>query len=1254
MRFRVAFAAASILVVSHVCLGQGVPEPTAQLAVPVPKVVQSSTRIGHSDPNRLLHVSLSLPVANEAGLQSYADAVSDPKSPNYRKFLTPEEIGVEYGVPLRKLEDVKDYLAASGFRIQLVAKNRLNILADCTVAQAEAAFHTTINDYRALSNAPGNENYFAFSTPLRTPAAVAPYILDVSGLESFTKPQARSTMSATQTRTLYNLASMYAGGLHGEGRNIAISNWDGFRLTNVPLYYTQYGLPAPAGGVGSNITVVAISGGAGGGTAQGEGDLDIQMVLGMAPLCNFTIYDGGSSDLIGVLTREANDNIADVISESWGWSLGASTATAAHNIHLAMTAQGITYMAASGDSGTTLEPYSYPDYDPEVLMVGGSSATVDANGNRTAEVGWNSGGGGWSNNTATFNVLPSWQRATGVPTTINHRLVPDIALHASGTQTSGAGAYYFYRSGSLTGGYLGTSFASPVFAGMLAVCEQKVISLGGLPANGSGQQRFGRIQDLLYSQNMRSDVWLDLTSGANGTLPSGAASTAAVGWDFVTGLGAIDIGAFAATQAGNLPDFTINASPASQTVGRGYATSYTVNTTAINSFSGAIALTVTGLPTGAVATFTPTTITGAGTSTLGITTLATTPTGTYTLTIKGTSGVTVHATTVKLVVNVPDFTISATPSSQTVVQGSPGNYTVNTTAINSFAGAIALTVTGLPTGAAATFTPASITGAGSSALSVTTNSTTPGGTYTLTIKGACGTQSHSANVTLVVNVPDFTIGATPASQTVIRPTAAPYTVTTTSINTFSGPVALTVTGLPSGATATFSPTTISGAGSSTLTVTPGSNTPQGTFTLTIKGTSGTQVHTVAVKLFVNVPDFTVAATPSTQTVVQGSSGTYTVNTTSYYSFSGSIALTVSGLPTGAGASFSPASITGAGSSTLTVTTSGATPGGTYSLTVKGTSGSQNHSATIQLVVKVPDFTIAATPASQTVISGSGASYTVSTTSLYTFSGPVALSVSGLPAGAGATFTPTTIGGAGSSTLAVTTGSNTPAGTFTLTVTGTSGTLTHTTAVKIVVNVPNFTIAATPASQSVVQGSGTSYAISTTSINTFSGSVALSVSGLPAGAGATFTPASITGAGSATMDVTTAVSTPYATYTLTITGTSGAITHTTTVKLVVTSIIPPDFSLTSNPMSQTVARGTGTSYQVGVPSLYGFTGMVAMTITGLPPGAGASFNPASVRGGTSTTLVVNTSSSTAAGTYTLTITGKSGALIHTMTITFIVQ
>lgn len=530
--------------------------------VVVPGAVHRSLKVGHSNPNRLLHVSVSLPYGDPAGMQAFADSVSNPRSSMYRQYITPEEVGKRFGLSSDKVQAVADYLKSQGMKINLVSKNRLSILADCTSGQAEKAFGTVINDYQANDpHEPGNPNFYAFSSQLTVPSSIAPFIQDVSGLESYTKPKMMA-LTPSQTRTLYNLAPMYNSGIQGQTRTLAISNWDGYRLTNVPLYYSHFGLPTPPGGVNSNVHVVTISGGAGSGTPGGEGDLDIQMVLGMAPLCQFYIYDGGASDLIGVLTREVNDNLAQVISESYGWNLPVATATSAHNLHLSMTAQGITYMAASGDSGTTLEPYSYPNYDPEVFMVGGTVASTDASGNRISEPIWTSGGGGWSNNTATFNVRPSWQTGTGVPTNINHRLSPDVAFNAGGS-----GAYQFYFNGALSSGFVGTSFACPVFAGMLGVAEQQIIANGGLPSG-----RYGRIQDLIYAQNNRSDVYFDITSGSNGTLPDGSTSTAHAGWDYCVGWGPMNMNAFVATQGGGGPTIPPTPTGVSASAGNAQAT----------------------------------------------------------------------------------------------------------------------------------------------------------------------------------------------------------------------------------------------------------------------------------------------------------------------------------------------------------------------------------------------------------------------------------------------------------------------------------------------------------------------------------------------------------------------------------------------------------------------------------------------------------------------------------------------------------
>ena len=717
----------------------------SQLHKEVPDVVGRSIKLGHTNADKLLHVSVSLPYGDPAGMQAFVNGVSDPRSPLYHQFITPEQVGARFGLSTDKVNAVADYLKGQGFKINLVAKNHLSILGDCTVGQAEKAFGTIINNYQTKNpGEPGHDNFYAFSTALHAPDAIAPYIQNVSGLESFTKPH-RFALTCTQGRTLYNLAPMYNAGTQGQGRKVAISNWDGYRLNNTSLYYSHFGLPTPAGGVLSNIHKVSIDGVNGETAAVGaEGDLDIQMEAGMAPLADIYIYDnGGQSDLIGVLTREVNDNIADVISESYGWSIDSATATSAHNLHLSMSAQGQTYMAASGDSGTSLEPYSYPDWEPEVLSVGGTVATTDASGNRTSEVAWSSGGGGWSTNSASFNTRPSWQTGNGVPTNNNHRLVPDVGFHSGG-----AGAFQFYLNNSLTSAYVGTSFASPVVAGSLAVAEQQIVI-----NNGGGTGRFGRIQDLFYSQNGNSSIWFDITSGSNGTLPDGTTSNAHAGWDYCCGWGAINWQAFVNSQSGPpTPDFSMNTTPSSQTVTSGGSTSYTTSTTALNGFSGTINLSVSGVPSGASASFSPTSVAAGGSSTLSVSS-GTAATGTYTLTITGTSGTLTHTNTVTFVISQPaqpDFTISVAPSSQSVGRGAAVDYTVTVTGQNGFGGVVTLSVSGLPNATTATFTPATITATGTSTMHIQTSTSTTKGNRTLTVTGTSGALSHSTTCSLNV------------------------------------------------------------------------------------------------------------------------------------------------------------------------------------------------------------------------------------------------------------------------------------------------------------------------------------------------------------------------------------------------------------------------------------------------------------------------------------------------------------------------
>src|SRR5262249_7752115 len=205
------------------------------------------------------------------------------------------------------------------------------------------------------------------------------------------------------------------------------------------------------------------------------------------------------------------------------------------------------------------------------------------------------------------------------------------------------------------------------------------------------------------------------------------------------------------------------------------------------------------------------------------------------------------------------------------------------------------------------------------------------------------------------------------------------------------------------------------------------------------------------------PDFSLTAAPGTQTITAGGSISYTVNVSPINGFGGTVNLNMSGLPAGASAGFTPTAISGgSGSATLSIATSlCATPGGSYPLTITGTSGSVSHSATVVLVVDAPgnDFMLTAAPASQSVTAGGTTSYTVSVGAINCLQSNVGLSVSGLPSGASASFTPGSIsGGSGSSTLSISTSNSTQAGSYPLTIMGTDGgSLSHTANVTLVVN-----------------------------------------------------------------------------------------------------------------------------------------------------------------------------------------------------------
>jgi uncharacterized membrane protein len=274
--------------------------------------------------------------------------------------------------------------------------------------------------------------------------------------------------------------------------------------------------------------------------------------------------------------------------------------------------------------------------------------------------------------------------------------------------------------------------------------------------------------------------------------------------------------------------------------------------------------------------------------------------------------------------------------------------------VNGFADPVALSLSGLTTSQASwSFSPPSVTASGTSTLSVTSAASLAAATYRLTITGKSGATTHTAVVDLVViPAPDFTLSATPTTASTLAGGSVSYTVNVSAKNGFAGTVALTLTGLTSAqASWNFTPSTIAVSGTAKLVVTTASTLAPGTYLPKITGTSGALKHTAAVNLVVSPPpDFTLSASPSSATVTAGSVASYALSIGSKGGFSGSVTLSVTGVPSGATSSFTVNPVGAPGSSTLKVQTTTATTRGTFTLKITGTSGSLVHQSTATLTV----------------------------------------------------------------------------------------------------------------------------------------------------------------------------------------------------------------------------------------------------------------------------------------------------------------
>lgn len=225
---------------------------------------------------------------------------------------------------------------------------------------------------------------------------------------------------------------------------------------------------------------------------------------------------------------------------------------------------------------------------------------------------------------------------------------------------------------------------------------------------------------------------------------------------------------------------------------------------------------------------------------------------------------------------------------------------------------------------------------------------------------------------------DFSLASTPNSRTAQQGQVASYTIDESKLSGFKDPVTLSASNLPSGSSASFSPSTLDTKSSSNLSVTVGRSTPVATYdNLTVTGTGGGVTKSITLTMVVQAatpstsPSFALTSTPASATMLPGDTAAYTVAATAQNGFTGAIAFSVSGGPSGSTATFSPASVNAGGATNMQVATKSNSPSGNYTLVITGTSGTVSQTASVALNLSAggKQFTITAPP---TVLPGPGA------------------------------------------------------------------------------------------------------------------------------------------------------------------------------------------------------------------------------------------------------------------------------------------
>ncbi len=639
-------------------------QQTALLTPQVPDIVSNgqAVAVGALASSSTLQLALHFPVRNQAQLDRLLQQIYDPSSPNYGHYLSVEEYTAQFGPTQADYDAASQWAQLKGFEITGTTPNRRLLNVSGSVATINSALHINLTSYQT----PGTGRIFY--APDREPTLdLSLQLLAITGLTNVNPPVAHyrkgasSLMNGGASKSMQAIANITgsgpgntylpsdmraayygSGSLTGAGQTVGIFSFDGYLTNDIQIYYSNTGMTSnvPV----NNVLVAGFSGKCTGvngtGTCDdGEQILDIVNVIGMAPgLKQVLFYEGSTAS--NVLNQMATDNIAKVLSSSWG---GGDFGAADDPIFQEFQAQGQSYLNATGDSGE-FNNYTYapPSVDANITQVGGTDLTTSgAGGPWSAETGWADSGGGYISGTA----IPSYQQLPGVINSSNKgsttlRNAPDVAAEANFDNTT-------VINGQFESGYGGTSFATPRWAGFIALVNQQSV------ANGGSTMGFlnPKIYNIGVAANYASNFH-DIVSGNNKPSEgSGSGFNAVTGYDLVTGWGSPQGATLVTTLAGSgtgTPDFSLSASPASLSIATGANGTSTILVSPIDGFTGTVSLSASGLPTGVTASFNPVSTTSSSTLTLVVS--ASAAPGSSTITITGVSGSLTHTTTVALTV----------------------------------------------------------------------------------------------------------------------------------------------------------------------------------------------------------------------------------------------------------------------------------------------------------------------------------------------------------------------------------------------------------------------------------------------------------------------------------------------------------------------------------------------------------------------------------------------------------------------------